>query len=93
VYQHSSVGKMPIIEVWVSFLIVKILPGYSMIKYVMLLALLDIKRKFQTTDTVITNAPLSGMTMDQPAEIMAIDMEGLLVTLLMVLVNVLVLSN
>ncbi len=83
---------MHTIEVWVWLLTVSILPGYSSIKSVMLLAILDTKRKLQTTDIVITFALPYGMTMEQRAHIEE-HMAELLVMVLMVDVKVLVFGN
>jgi hypothetical protein len=65
----SPAGRTLTIEEWVCLLIVKILPGPSIIKSVMLLATLDIKRKLQTTDIVITFVLISGVTMDKLVQI------------------------
>jgi hypothetical protein len=84
---------MHTIEVWAWLLTVSILPGYSSIKSVMLLAILDTNRKFQTTDIVIAFALPSGTTMEQPAHIEDKHMAELLVMVLMVDVKVLVFGN
>jgi hypothetical protein len=52
----------------------------------MLLALQIINKKFQTTHIVITYAPLSGVTMELPVQILEDHMAGVQVTLLMVVV-------
>jgi hypothetical protein len=70
---------MRITEVWAWLLTVSIPPGFSSIKFVMNLASQDINRKPQTTDIVITSAPLSGLTMEQLAQMLAALMVELLV--------------
>jgi hypothetical protein len=82
----NSAGKTHTIEVWVWLPTVKTLHGLSSIKSVMLLASQIINRRFQTTHIVITYAPLSGMTMELPVQIMEEHMAGAQVTFLMVVV-------
>ena len=84
---------MHITEVWAWLLTVSIPPGFSSIKFVMNLAFQDINRKPQTTDIVIISAPMSGLTMEQPAQIEADLMVELLVMVRTVDVKEVVLGN